>query len=159
MRQAAGDGGERRCAALRPRGARPSRGSGRLRCACALRVGNRRQTEATGMADDSKPTSAPDQTQQQQQQIQIQIDAQQGTGVYSNLMMISHRKEEFILDFLFLQPQRAPQGQAVATLRSRVITSPEHAKRILRALQENLRRYEESFGIIDESTDMPKVMH
>jgi hypothetical protein len=44
-------------------------------------------------------------------------------------------------------------------LRSRVITSPEHAKRILRALQENLRRYEESFGTIEEATDMPKVMH
>jgi hypothetical protein len=106
------------------------------------------------MADEPKP-AAPD-----QQQIQIQIDPHhQGTGVYSNLMMISHRKEEFILDFLFLQPQRAPQGQAVATLRSRIITSPEHAKRILRALQENIRRYEDSFGIIEEATDMPKVMH
>lgn len=101
------------------------------------------------MADD--PQSA--------QQIQIQIDPHQGTGVYSNLMMISHRKEEFILDFLFLQPQRAQQGQAVATLRSRVITSPEHAKRILRALQENVRRYEETFGVIEEATDMPKVTH
>ncbi|MEO8603161.1 MAG: DUF3467 domain-containing protein [bacterium] len=93
------------------------------------------------------------------EQIAIQIDALQGTGVYSNLMMISHRKEEFILDFLFLQPQRASQGQAVATLRSRVITSPEHAKRILRALQENLRRYEDSFGLIEESTDLPKITH
>ena len=92
-------------------------------------------------------------------QIAIQIDAHQGNGVYSNLMMISHRKEEFILDFLFLQPQRATQGQAVATLRSRVITSPEHAQRILRALQENLRRYEDSFGIIEESTDLPKITH
>ena len=100
-----------------------------------------------------------DEPKEQQNQIQVQIDAQHATGVYSNLMMITHRKEEFILDFLFLQPQRAPQGQAVATLRSRVITSPEHAKRILRALQENLRRYEESFGTIEEATDMPKVMH
>jgi hypothetical protein len=105
------------------------------------------------MADEGKAAPAAD------QQIQIQIDPQQGTGVYSNLMMISHRKEEFILDFLFLQPQRAPHGPAVASLRARVITSPEHAKRILRALQENLRRYEETFGIIEEATDMPKVMH
>lgn len=105
------------------------------------------------MADEDKTAPAAD------QQIQIQIDPQQGTGVYSNLMMISHRKEEFILDFLFLQPQRAPHGPAVASLRARVVTSPEHAKRILRALQENLRRYEDSFGIIEEATDMPKVMH
>jgi hypothetical protein len=47
----------------------------------------------------------------------------------------------------------------VATLRSRVIASPEHTKRILRALQENLRRYEESYGVIEEATDMPKIMH
>ena len=102
------------------------------------------------MADETKPA---------QQEISIQTDAQTVVGVYSNLMMISHRKEEFILDFLFLQPQRAPQGAAVATLRSRVITSPEHAKRILRALQENLRRYEESFGVIEEATDIPKIVH
>jgi len=102
------------------------------------------------MADTNKPT---------QEQISIQTDAQTVVGVYSNLVMISHRKEEFILDFLFVQPQRSPTGQAVANLRARVITSPEHAKRILRALQENLRRYEESFGTIEEATDMPKVMH
>lgn len=101
------------------------------------------------MADD--PLSA--------QKIQIHIDPHQGTGVYSNLMLISHRKEEFVLDFLFLQPQRSPNGQTAATLRSRVITSPEHAKRILRALQENLRRYEDSFGAIEEATDLPQVTH
>jgi hypothetical protein len=94
-----------------------------------------------------------------QQQISIQIDAQQASGVYSNLMMISHRKEEFILDFLFVQPQRTPQGQAVANLRSRVITTPEHMQRILKALEENIARYEQTFGPIQAATDMPKVMH
>jgi hypothetical protein len=95
----------------------------------------------------------------QEHQISVQIDPQTGTGVYSNLMMISHRKEEFILDFLFVQPQRSPQGPSVANLRSRIITSPEHAKRILRALQENVRRYENAFGVIEEATDLPKIMH
>ena len=94
-----------------------------------------------------------------QQQISIQIDATNATGVYSNLMMVSHRKEEFILDFLFVQPQRTPQGQAIANLRSRVITTPEHAKRILKAIEENIGRYEQTFGAIQEATDMPKVMH
>ena len=94
-----------------------------------------------------------------QEQISIQTDNQTVVGVYSNLMMISHRKEEFILDFLFVQPQRSPQGQSVANLRSRVITSPEHMKRILKAMQENIRRYEEIFGIIEEATDMPKMTH
>ena len=89
----------------------------------------------------------------------IQIDAQNANGVYSNLMMISHRKEEFILDFLFVQPQRTPQGQSVANLRSRVVTTPEHMKRILKAIEENISRYEQSFGAISAATDMPKVVH
>jgi hypothetical protein len=100
-----------------------------------------------------------DEPQAQQQQISIQMDAQNATGVYSNLMMISHRKEEFILDFLFVQPQRTPQGQAVANLRARVITTPEHMKRILKAIEENVGRYEQAFGAIQAATDMPKVMH
>src|SRR5512140_3899765 len=103
------------------------------------------------MADETKPIV--------EQQLQIQIDPANATGVYSNLMMISHRKEEFVLDFLFVQPQRTQQGQAVANLRARVITTPEHTQRILRALQENVRRYEEAFGPILEATDLPKVMH
>jgi hypothetical protein len=74
-------------------------------------------------------------------------------------MMVSHRKEEFVLDFLFVHPQRSQSGEGVANLRSRVITSPEHAKRIVRALEENLRRYEEKFGPIEEATDMPKAIH
>ena len=88
-------------------------------------------------------------------QIAIQADASVAPGVYSNLMMISHRREEFVLDFLFVQPQRGPNGEAVATLRSRVVTTPEHTKRVLRALEENVRRYEAAFGTIQ--VGMPKV--
>jgi hypothetical protein len=99
------------------------------------------------------------QEQPQQHQISIQIETQNASGVYSNLMMISHRKEEFILDFLFVQPQRTPQGQSIATLRSRVITTPEHMKRILKAIEENIGRYEQAFGAIQAATDMPKVVH
>ena len=104
------------------------------------------------MADEPKEEPA-------QSQIQVQIDAPHATGVYSNLMMITHHKEEFILDFLFVQPQRTPQGQSIANLRSRVITTPEHMKRILKAMEENIGRYEQTFGVIHEATDMPKVMH
>jgi len=106
------------------------------------------------MSDDSKPQPAP-----APQQLSIQIDPQQATGVYANLMMITHRKEEFILDFLFVQPQRSPDGQAVANLRARVITSPEHVKRILKAIEENIGRYENTFGPISAATDLPKIVH
>ena len=92
------------------------------------------------------------------QQIAIQADTQVAPGVYSNLMMISHRREEFVLDFLFVQPQRGPSGEAIATLRARVITTPEHTKRVLRALEDNVRRYEASFGTIQEATDLPSVL-
>jgi hypothetical protein len=92
------------------------------------------------------------------QQIAIQADAQIAPGVYSNLMMISHRREEFVLDFLFVQPQRGPSGEAIATLRARVITTPEHTKRVLRALEDNVRRYEAAFGTIQEATDLPSVL-
>ena len=100
------------------------------------------------MSDDTK-----------QSPLSVQVDPQQATGVYSNLMMISHRKEEFVLDFLFVQPQKNPKGEAVASLRSRVITSPEHMRRILKALEENLARYESTFGPIQAATDMPKAVH
>jgi hypothetical protein len=92
------------------------------------------------------------------QQIAIQADGSVAPGVYSNLMMISHRREEFVLDFLFVQPQRGQNGEAVASLRSRVITTPEHTKRVLRALEENVRRYEAAFGPIEEATDLPAVL-
>jgi hypothetical protein len=107
------------------------------------------------MADDEKNT--PHQ-QHHQHQMAIQADPATSLGVYANLMMVSHRKEEFILDFLFVPPQQSSAGQSAA-LRSRVITTPEHAKRIVRALQENIQRYEASFGGISEATDLPRSVH
>lgn len=89
--------------------------------------------------------------------VTIQADGAVATGVYSNLMMISHRKGEFVLDFLFVHPQQGPRGEAVASLRSRVIATPEHTKRVLRAIEENLRRYEATFGPI-EDVDLAGVL-
>ncbi|HYC22222.1 MAG TPA: DUF3467 domain-containing protein [Candidatus Bathyarchaeia archaeon] len=106
------------------------------------------------MADESAKAGRVEQAQS----IAIQADAGVVPGVYSNLMMITHRKEEFVLDFLFVQPQRGPSGEALATLRSRIITTPEHTKRVLRALEENVRRYEATFGNIQEATDLPSVL-
>ena len=109
------------------------------------------------MAEDEKTGAAPHQ-HQHHQQMAIQADPAISLGVYANLMMVSHRKEEFILDFLFVPPQQQAGGQSAA-LRSRVITTPEHARRIVRALQENLQRYEASFGAISEATDLPRSVH
>ena len=65
-------------------------------------------------------------------------------GVYSNQMMISHTREEFLIDFMNLFP---PQG----VVNARVIVSPGHLKRMIRALQDNLSRYETRFGPIIEA--------
>jgi len=66
-------------------------------------------------------------------------------GVYSNQMMVSHTREEFVLDFANLFP---PQG----VVNARVIVSPGHLKRMIGALRENLTRYETRFGTVIEAT-------
>lgn len=81
---------------------------------------------------------------QPQQQIQIKIKDDDLKGGYSNLMQVLHTKEEFVLDFFLVSP---PTG----VLTSRVIMSPGHLKRMVKALQENVGKYEEKFGQIKES--------
>jgi hypothetical protein len=111
------------------------------------------------MPKDDPEAGAPASQHHHHHQMAIQADPAIGLGVYANLMMVSHRKEEFILDFLFVPPQQQQAGTQTAALRSRVITTPEHAKRIVRALQENIQRYEASFGAISEATDLPRQVH
>ncbi len=77
-------------------------------------------------------------------QIQLDIDRETAYGRYANLALIIHTKTEFILDFALLQPH----GGALVV--SRILTSPQHAKALLRSLAENVARYEEVFGPIPE---------
>jgi hypothetical protein len=76
--------------------------------------------------------------------IQLQMDEQTALGRYSNLVLINHTENEFLLDFAFLQPGN-PKAKVVA----RIISSPKHTKRLLRALQKNIDRFEERFGEVD----------
>ena len=76
--------------------------------------------------------------------IQVKAADEKVKGEYSNVMQILHTKEEFVLDFLSVFP---PTG----TLTSRVIVSPGHYKRMVVAMQENLKKYEETFGKVEES--------
>jgi len=86
-----------------------------------------------------------DQQQPAQGQVQIKADEKELQGQYSNLVMIHHNLEEFTLNFIYVFPNGA-QGK----LLSSSIVSPGHAKRIWRALKENLDRYEAQFGPIKE---------
>lgn len=95
-----------------------------------------------------------EQQEKKEQQIQIEIDDLTAQGVYSNLAVISHSPDEFILDFIFIQPQ-IPK----AKVRARVITSPQHIKRFFYALQDNIKKYEEKFGEIkvEPKSELPKI--
>ncbi len=77
--------------------------------------------------------------------IEIKVDDSIAAGVYSNFANISHSPDEFIIDFLFVNPSPPP---GFGKLASRIILSPGHAKRLLSALSENVRKYEERFGEI-----------
>ena len=81
-----------------------------------------------------------------EQQLQIKADEKELQGAYSNLVMIHHNGEEFTLNFIYVFPNAA-QGK----LMSSIIISPGHAKRLLRALAENVGRYESQFGAIPET--------
>ena len=78
--------------------------------------------------------------------ITIQADDSVKEGAYCNMAMIAHSPEEFVMDFIFIVPN-PPYGK----LRSRIVMSASHAMRFVRALQENIVRYEEQFGPIPEA--------
>ena len=80
---------------------------------------------------------------QQEMKLEIQLDEDVAQGAYVNLAVVNHNESEFVVDFIFVQPQ-APR----AKVRSRVVLSPQHAKRFVSAMMENINRYEQNFGEI-----------
>ncbi len=88
--------------------------------------------------------SAEDRDQQKRKGVKIKVPEEVARGAYANTMAVFHTREEFVIDFMNVFP---PAGVATA----RIITSPGHMKRIIRALQENLRRYEDRFGSVEEA--------
>jgi hypothetical protein len=84
----------------------------------------------------------------------VQIDDDVAQGSYSNLVLLNHTENEFVLDFAFIQP-----ANGRAKVRSRVISSPRHTKRLLMALQKNLERYEERYGRIELSAEEEPFVH
>ena len=81
-------------------------------------------------------------------QVQIKADEKELQGLYSNLVMIHHNLEEFTLNFIYIFPNGS-QGKLLGSM----IVSPGHAKRIWRALGENIGRYEAQFGTIKEAPE------
>ncbi len=81
---------------------------------------------------------------EKEQPLQVEIDEAVARGQYTNIALITHSETEFILDFLFLQPN-APKTKVL----SRLITSPVHAKRLMWALKDNVEKYEARHGAIN----------
>ncbi|MGL1887742.1 MAG: DUF3467 domain-containing protein [Reichenbachiella sp.] len=84
-------------------------------------------------------------------QINIELSEEVAEGVYSNLAMIAHSNSEFVIDFIRLMP-----GVPKAKVKSRIVITPEHAKRLHAALQDNIVKYEKTFGPIKHVDDSPK---
>lgn len=87
--------------------------------------------------------------QNNNKEIQIKASDKVLAGKYANAAQVSHNQEEFILDFMSVFPP-------VGTLNSRVIMSPAHFKRMIRAMTDNLQKYEARFGAIKEADEPNK---
>ncbi|MBP6446433.1 MAG: DUF3467 domain-containing protein [Saprospiraceae bacterium] len=81
----------------------------------------------------------------QENQINIELSEEVAEGIYSNLAIISHSHSEFIVDFVRLVPN-VPK----AKVKSRIILTPQHAKRLMKALMDNIKRYENQYGVIED---------
>ena len=82
---------------------------------------------------------------QKQDKLNIELTEEIAEGIYSNLAIISHSNSEFVLDFIKVMP-----GLPKAKVKSRIMMTPQHAKRLMRALQDNINKFESQFGGIKE---------
>lgn len=82
-----------------------------------------------------------DQNNDNQKKININLPPDVADGTYANMALISHSPSEFILDFI-----RTVPGVPSPSVKSRIIMTPDNAKKLLRALQENMEKYESQFG-------------
>ena len=83
-------------------------------------------------------------------QLQIELKEEIAQGIYANLAIIAHSSSEFIVDFVRVLP-----GMPKAGVKSRIVLAPEHAKRLLRALEDNINKYERVFGPIRIPEERP----
>jgi len=84
--------------------------------------------------------------QEQNKQVNIELPEDVAQGTYANLAIITHSNSEFFIDFAGMAP-----GMPKAKVKSRIVMTPEHAKSLLMALQDNIARYESTFGKIRQA--------
>lgn len=87
---------------------------------------------------------------QKKGQINIELDEQTAQGIYSNLAIINHSQSEFVVDFVSIMP-----GVPKSKVKSRIVLTPQHAKRFLKALHDNVSRFEKQHGEIKDYQQAP----
>ncbi len=90
-----------------------------------------------------------------EEKLDINISEEMAEGTYSNCSIVAHSTSEFVFDFIRVMP-----GVPKAKVKSRVIMTPEHAKRLLISLSENIKAYEGTYGVINielPSVNLPKI--
>lgn len=90
------------------------------------------------MSEAKKPEGHPG-------QMNVELSEEMAEGVYSNLAIINHSPSEFVVDFIQMMP-----GIPKAKVKSRIVITPQHAKRLLNALGDNVKRFEQQFGTIQD---------
>lgn len=95
-----------------------------------------------------------DNNNQKGQQINIELDADVAQGIYSNLAIINHSASEFVVDFVSIMP-----GVPKSKVKSRIVLTPQHAKRLLKALADNVNRFESAHGEIKDFEQPPIPMN
>ncbi len=84
--------------------------------------------------------------QKQGPQLNIELPEDVAEGIYSNLAIIAHSHTEFVVDFIRMMP-----NMPKAKVKSRIVLTPQHAKRLLRALADNVKKFEAQFGKIEDT--------
>ena len=84
-------------------------------------------------------------SKEKNRKINIEIDEKTSEGIYSNLAIINHSASEFVMDFISIMP-----GSTKNKVKSRIISTPQHAKKLRKALNDNIDRFEQNFGSIKD---------
>ena len=92
--------------------------------------------------------------EEKKNQLNIEIDEKTADGTYANLAIINHSVSEFVVDFINVMP-----GNPKSKVKSRIILTPQHAKRLMKALAENVKRFENSHGEIKDYEQTPVPMN
>jgi len=92
--------------------------------------------------------------EKKQKQINIELDEKIAEGTYSNLAIINHSVSEFVVDFISMMP-----GAPKAKVKSRIVLTPQHAKKFLKALNDNVKRFEKAHGTIKDYEQPPIPMN